>query len=39
MVKVLASDAELENDGSLRAHLACGFAATSRTITFRKALA
>ena len=34
----IASDAQLENDGSLRAHLGCGFTVTSRTIQFRKPL-
>jgi aminoglycoside 6'-N-acetyltransferase I len=34
----LASDAESGNDGSVRAHLSCGFSVTSHTITFRKSL-
>ncbi len=34
----LASDALLDNDASLRAHLRCGFAVTQRMVMFRKSL-
>jgi aminoglycoside 6'-N-acetyltransferase I len=34
----LASDTEIENDASLRAHLRCGFDETDRLIKFRKLL-
>jgi aminoglycoside 6'-N-acetyltransferase I len=34
----LASDTEVHNEGSLRAHEACGFAEVDRLIKFRKAL-
>jgi len=34
----LASDAELDNEGSLRAHTGCGFVETERLVKFRKAL-
>ena len=33
-----ASDAELENEGSARAHVACGFEEVGRLRCFRKAL-
>ena len=35
----LASDAALENSGSLAAHAGCGFEETERVVYFRKALA
>jgi aminoglycoside 6'-N-acetyltransferase I len=35
----IASDSELTNDASLRAHEACGFEEVDRLIKFRKALA
>jgi aminoglycoside 6'-N-acetyltransferase I len=34
----LASDTEVQNDGSLAAHLRCGFLETQRLIKFRKPL-
>jgi len=34
----IASDTELENDGSIAAHKACGFLAIERVVCFRKSL-
>jgi aminoglycoside 6'-N-acetyltransferase I len=34
----MASDTELENDGSIAAHKACGFLAIERVVCFRKSL-
>lgn len=34
----LGSDAEIDNDGSLRAHDACGFEEVTRAVLLRKAL-
>lgn len=34
----LASDTEVHNDGSLAAHMRCGFVETERLIKFRKSL-
>ncbi|MGZ3498278.1 MAG: GNAT family N-acetyltransferase [Vulcanimicrobiaceae bacterium] len=37
--KEIASDTEIHNEASLRAHQACGFEEVDRLIKFRKALA